>query len=266
MLNRIRADFHSKFPKDVVDALIGSYIEIKENYYLGRHEPAELNGGKFTEATVRLLQYTLNGGKYDPLGKHIQNMSNTLRSFEQIPQGQFHESYRIHIPRILSVIYDIRNKRGVGHLSGDVNPNIADATLIVTCCDWVFAELYRLNYGCSITDAQKTIETLVQRKNPLIYQIGDTKRVLNSKLDMSKQTLLLLSECYPEIVNEKDLIKSIEPSNPSMYRRSVLKRLHGERMIEYVEKVSCAILPPGLKYVEENYSNWINSNNANGRH
>jgi hypothetical protein len=266
MLNRIRADFYNKFPKEVVDALIDSYIEIKENYYLGRHEPAELNGGKFTEATVRLLQYILNGGRYDPLEKHIQNMSNTLRSFEQTPHDKFHDSYRIHIPRILSVIYDIRNKRGVGHLSGDVNPNIADATLIATCCDWVFAELYRINYGCSINEAQKIIETLVQRKNPLIYQIGDTKRVLNPKLDMTKQTLLLLGECYPNEVSEKDLIKWIEPSNASGFRRDVLRRLHEKRTIEYVEKTSCIILPPGLKIVEENYSKWMNSGNENGRH
>ncbi len=261
MLNQIRTDLYSKFPKEVVDALIDSYIEIKENYYLNRHEPAELNGGKFAEAVVRLLQYILNGGKYDPLGKHIQNMSNIIRSFEQIPQGKFLDSYRIHIPRVLSMIYNIRNKRGVGHLGGEVNPNIADATLIVTCCDWIFTELYRINYGCSINEAQKIIETLIQRKNPLIYQIGDTKRVLNPKLDMTKQTLLLLGECYPEEVSEKDLIKWIEPSNASVFRRDILRRLHDKRMIEYVEKTSCVILPPGLKIVEENYSKWMNSDN-----
>lgn len=265
MLNRIRADLYNKFPKDVIDAILNSYVEIKENYYLGRHEPAELNGGKFVEAVTRLLQYILNNGQYAPIGKSIPNMLTTLRSFEQAPQGKYLDSYRIHIPRILTMVYDIRNKRGVGHLGGDVNPNIVDATLIVACCDWIFAELYRINYSCSIEEAQKIIETLVQRKNPLIYQIGDKKRVLNPNLDMPKQTLLLLGECYPKEVSEKDLIRWIEPSNASVFRRDVLRRLHGKRMIEYIEKTSCVILPPGLKAVEENYSKWIDCGNGNGR-
>lgn len=266
MLNRIRVDLYQKFPKEIVDAILDSYVEIKENYYVGRHEPAELNGGKFVEAVTRLLQYTLNNAQYVPLGKPIQNMLTTLRSFEQIPQGKHLDSYRIHIPRILTMVYDIRNKRGVGHLGGDVNPNIADATLIVTCCDWVLAELYRINYNCSMDDTQKIIESLIQRKNPLIYQIGDTKRVLNPNLDMTKQTLLLLAECHPEEISEKDLIRWIEPSNASVFRRDVLRRLHEKRMIEYVEKTSCIILPPGLRIVEENYSKWINYGNGNGRH
>lgn len=265
MLNQIRTDLYQKFPKEIVDAILDSYVEIKENYYLSRHEPAELNGGKFAEAVARFLQYILNNNQYVPLGKPIQNMLTTLRSFEQTPQGKNLDSYRIHIPRILTMVYDVRNKRGVGHLGGDVNPNIADATLIVTCCDWVLAELYRINFCCSIDEAQKIIETLVQRKNPLIYQIGDTKRVLNSNLDMTKQTLLLLSECYPKEVSDKDLIRWIEPSNASVFRRDVLRRLHEKRLIEYVEKTSCVILPPGLKNVEDNYPKWINYGNGNGR-
>ena len=265
MLNQIRDDLSKNYPKELVEALIDTYVEIKENYYLKRLEPSELNGGKFVEACVRILQFNLDNGKYDPIGKHIPNLSNTLRSFEQLTQGTFLDSYRIHIPRTLSVIYNIRNKRGVGHLSGDVNPNLADATLVVACCDWILAELFRINYGCSLDDAQKIIECLIERKNPLIYQIGDIKRVLNPNLDMTKQTLLLLGECYPDSVAESDLIEWIEPSNPSVFRGNVLKRLHKNRMIEYVEKSTCLILPLGLKYIEENYMFWIDSNNKKGR-
>jgi len=256
LINKIRADLSKEYPPELVNALIDSYIEIKENYFLNHLEPSELNGGKFVEAGTRIIQFVVDNGNYTPLGKSIPDMIGTLRKFEQTSNKSILESFRINIPRNLSSVYNIRNKRGVGHLGGDVNPNFPDANLIIACCDWVLAELFRINYNCALNEAQKMVDLLVQRKNPLVYEFEDIKRVLNHKLSFKIQTLLLLANEYPHRVTETDLVKWIEPSNVTVYRSAVIKSMHKTRMIDCNGDRSCVILPPGLKYIEENFEKW----------
>ena len=62
MLEQVRTDLKSKLPDDLVDALLNSYQEIKHNYIMGKHEPAELNGGKFCEVIVRIIQFETHQG------------------------------------------------------------------------------------------------------------------------------------------------------------------------------------------------------------
>jgi hypothetical protein len=191
MIDKIRADISKKYPKDLVDALIDSYIEIKEQYYLNKLEPSELNGGKFVEACARIIEHELTG-QFTPLGTSIKNMVLLLRKFETSPASH-HDSFRLHIPRALLSIYNIRNRRGVGHLGGDVNANIADATLIATSADWVLAELYRMFYTSTLEEAQAVVTQLVKRKISLVHEVGEIKRVLANFLNFKEQTLLFFS-------------------------------------------------------------------------
>ena len=257
MLTGIRQALASRYPQELVDALLSAYCEIKEKWAIGQHEPSELNGGKLVEASTRMLQFSTNGGIYTPLGNQIRNLAGILQQFEQLPSGSTLESYRIHIPRLLSVIYSIRNKRGVGHLSGDVNPNKADATLIASMADWLIAELYRIAYGCDLDEAQRIVDALAERPLPLIHEMGDMKRVLLPTLSYSEQTLVLLSKAYPDRCLESDLVKWIEPSRPSDFRLRVLRPLHKARLIDYRDRDSALILPPGQRLVINKYPRWL---------
>lgn len=261
MLQKVRTDLQSRLPSELVDVLLSSYEEIKQNFYLGKHEPSELNGGKFVEACFRILQYETNGGRYTAIGTSIRNVIGKLRAFEQIPSANARESFRIHLPRTLLAMYNVRNKRGVGHLGGDVNPNRADASLLVACADWAMAELFRIYYQCSLEEAQTIVDALVQRRLSLVYELEDTKRVLLPRLSYKDKTLLLLASEFPDEVSESDLLAWIEPKDKSSYRRRVLRVLHSERMIEYEEPNWCKILPPGLRYVETQYLHWISKLN-----
>lgn len=68
LLDQFKNDFKTVFPNDLVDALIDSYVEIKTNFILEKWEPSELNGGKFVEATIRMIQFTCFSGTYTPIG------------------------------------------------------------------------------------------------------------------------------------------------------------------------------------------------------
>lgn len=261
MLQKVKADLQSRLPLELVDVLLLSYEKIKQNFYLGKHEPSELNGGKFVEACFRILQHETNAGNYTLVGTQISNLIGKLRDFEQIPTASAIDSFRIHIPRTLVAMYNIRNKRGVGHLGGDVNPNRADASLLVACADWVMAELLRIYYQCSLEEAQMVVDTLVQRRLALVHELEDTKRVLLPSLSYKDQTLLLLASQDPDRVSEIDLLDWIEPKDRSSYRRRILRTLHSERMIEYEEPNWCRILATGLRYVETQYIHWLSKLN-----
>jgi hypothetical protein len=256
MIDKIRQYLKTKLPDELVDYLLTAYIEIKENYILGKHEPSELNGGKLVEACYRIIEFETKT-TFTPVGVHTPDMIGKLRALEQLPSSSANESYRIHIPRALTMIYNIRNKRGVGHLGGDVNPNFTDSTLISVCSDWILAELLRIYYNCSLNDAQKIVDSIVVRPSFLIHKITDIKRVLNPKLKHKDQVLVLLASEYPSFVTDNQLISWIEPKSKATFLNSVIKKLHSDRLIEYTPDKKCVILPTGLKYVENKYSDFI---------
>lgn len=257
MIEKVSNDLKSKLPPELVDALLTSYDELKQNFYIGKHEPSELNGGKFCEACFRILQYETNGGTYTQIGVSVSDLIGKLRDFERLPATPTNESFRIHIPRVLVTIYNIRNKRGVGHLGGDVNPNSADSSLLVACADWIMAELFRIHYQCSLEEAQNIVNAIIQRRLNLVHEIENIKRVLLPSLSARNQTLLILSSSYPNKVSVDDLVLWIEPSNKSRYQNEILQKLHKERLIEYNKPDWCTILPTGLSYVASQHSVWL---------
>ncbi|MFH1775029.1 MAG: hypothetical protein ABH839_00005 [Chloroflexota bacterium] len=255
MIEKIRNDLKAIYPPDICDALIDSYIEIKEQYYLNKLEPSELNGGKFVEACARLIQQELTGS-YVPINEHIPNMAKVLRDFENSDKTK-KDSFRIHIPRLLLSVYTIRNKRGVGHLGGDVNSNLSDATVLAAASDWVLAELYRIIYTVSLDEAQGIVNNLVRRKMPIVCEIKDVRRVLDPRISYRDQTLILLYSVYPNVMTDEELVNCLEYGNPSRYRSNLLINLHKDRLIEYSKDFSCTILPPGIVYVEQQYNQWL---------
>lgn len=219
-------------------------------FRLGRHENTELNASKFAETVYRILQsITDSAGTYTRLGQHIPRFTEKCRGFEQADNTRFDVSIRMHIPRALILIVDVRNGRGVGHVSGIHSPNLMDSTMVVRVADWIVAELLRLYHGCSIDKAQALVDTIVQIDLPMVADLGDVRRVLDTTLSYPEQTLILLYCEASNRVRARDLFEWTEHSNWSIYRSSVLQRLHHRREIEYRNE-QCLILPPGILRIE----------------
>lgn len=254
MMDVVRADLERAYPHELVAALLDAYKVMKENYFLGRYESSELNAGKFCEAVVRIIE-NVTSSRYTPLDTPIPNMIELLRGFERVQADKCDVTYRIHIPRVLAAIYNIRNKRGVGHLGGDVNPNVADARITVAAADWVMSELFRINYSCSLEQAQQISDKLVERKLPLVYYVGNRRRVLNNRLSQKEKVLVLLAEVSPYHAALDELVQWVEPANPSAFRKNVIGELHSTRLIE-VQGNECWLLPGGLRMVEDNIAKW----------
>lgn len=243
----------SSIPSGLRDPLIKCYQEIISNYSEHRWEPSELNGGKFCEVVYTIINGYINGS-FPTNPSKPRDMLIACRALETIPVNSTRigdRSVRILIPRMLLPLYEIRNNRGVGHVGGDVDPNFLDATAVYSMASWILAELVRIFHNVSVQDAQKIVDILIERKNPLIWKIGEVRRVLDTTLSKGDQMLLLLHS-MPGLINEKDILAWIEYSNINNLRKKILEPLHKSRIIEY-DKIrgSVCISPLGIKKVEE---------------
>ncbi|NDA46125.1 MAG: hypothetical protein EBY21_02375 [Alphaproteobacteria bacterium] len=239
-------------PSGLRDPLFETYREIASNFAEHRWEPSELNGGKFCEVVYTILNGSIVGVfATSPSKPH--NMKDACSALEQNPAtGRTGDhSIRILLPRTLPALYDIRNNRGVGHVGGDVSPNMMDATLVYSMASWIMSELVRVFHNVSTREAQDAVDALSERKLTLVWEPGTAKRVLDTNMSAADQTLLILHQSIAW-VPESDLIASVEYSNASVYRSKVLKKLHDGRMIEYDKAQQRArISPKGSDHVEK---------------
>ena len=225
-----------------------------------RYKPAVLDAAQFCEVVYRILEWETSKDKsYTPFEEDIKNFGQALSRFES--KSDSDDSIRFHIPNTLKTIYVIRNKRGISHV-GKINPNLIDATLVVTCADWILAELIRLFHSLQIEieEAQKIVDNLVTKRIPVVWRVGNTdrRRILTppgKKLSYQDKVLLLLYDSSPDPVSVKDLLAWTEYSNPSLFRSTLLPSLHKEELIDYEEEDGSVHLSPlGIIYVERELS------------
>jgi hypothetical protein len=115
-----------------------------------------------------------------------------LRTLESADASKVHESVRVHIPRALAAVHNVRNRRDVGHIAADVDANVMDATYVVATCNWVLGEFLRLFHQCSPEEAQAYVEAVVKRRAPFIQVFGETPFVLRPGLSARDEILALL--------------------------------------------------------------------------
>src|SRR5690606_7567903 len=124
----------SNLPSELRRELLECYQSIITNFVEGRWEPTELNGGKFCEIVYSIAHGALVG-TFPARATKPRNMVDACRALESLPSTPHlvgNRSLRIQIPRLLPYLYEIRNNRGVGHVGGDVNPNAADSSAVVS--------------------------------------------------------------------------------------------------------------------------------------
>jgi hypothetical protein len=246
----------AKFPGDVVDALLSAYKEIEGNFATRKWKASELDAGHFVEAARRIIEHELDGS-HTPIGKKLSDFSDPeLKRYEQ-KTGD--ESYRMLIPRVLKSVFNIRNKRGVGHL-GSISANEMDATYIIYSTKWVLAELVRLASGLKPEETQASIDAIVERRLSVLWKHDGIARVLASGLTTREQVLILLYDESPQ--TEEKLQQSVEYKNTSNFRK-ILRRLHKERLVEFQVGGQTQISPKGLLSAEEI---WLAAENLGGSH
>jgi hypothetical protein len=251
MRAKIETSLAAQAPAPLVNALLDAYTELKDNFNFERFRPSELEGGRFAEAAIRIVQH-LATGSHDSMGQPLPPFDKIVAALEKVPSASAHDSLRIHIPRALWAVYGVRNRRDVGHIGGDVNPNRADAYFVVALCDWVLAELIRLTFNCSLVEAQGMVDNLVARKVPIIQDFGGFPKILRTDLAIPDRILALAYRSGANGVAIDDLQKWLKPAKPGPVGVAVL-RLDRKAFL-HRDGSRCFITLSGIRYVEENMS------------
>lgn len=240
-------------PPQLRAELVACYTAICRNYRENRWEPSELNGGKFAEVVYTIVHGALDG-RFPSKAAKPRNMAAACKALEEYPSDPSRvgdRSLRILIPRMLPVLYEVRNNRGVGHVGGDVDPNHEDAEAVLAMARWVMAELARIFHELTTAEAQAAVDSIISRHHPLVWELEGIRRVLDTSLRVGDQVLILLYS-EPDWVSTANLCEWVEYSNLSTFRNSVLAKLHKERLIEHdSKKKRTKISPKGAQQVEE---------------
>jgi hypothetical protein len=224
-------------PKEIRGRISEAYVEVQQRFVESEfsdksYDAIGLSAGKFCEAVIRCLQQQLSG-VHIPFGTSLKDFASECRKLEQLASTAGPESLRIIIPRALLFAYTIRNKRGIGHVGGDVDANLTDMSAIRATVVWVVCELVRA-----------------------IWEVMGKKRVLQNSLNFREKTLLILYTANSDGILIEDLFEWVEYSNLSMFKRSVINPLHKERLVEFdKETESVFISPLGLNLVESTLIN-----------
>jgi hypothetical protein len=237
----------SAIPAVLRDPLLAEYREIVKNFMERRWSPSELSAGRFCEIVYTILD-GFAAGSYAPAPWKPANFVQACKALES--KTNVPRSFQILIPRMLPALYEVRNNRGVGHVDGDVDPNHMDAVVVLSMCNWIVAELVRVFHGTSADAASKVVDSIVERRVPLVWQGANTKRVLDPNLSLKDSSLLLIAES-PSAVDTDNLFKWTGYGHRGYFLR-LLRQLHAERLVELsADETTIEILPPGSKYVEE---------------
>jgi hypothetical protein len=234
-------------PSSLRDELLNEYRKILQNYLEHRWQPSELSAGIFCEIVYTIVS-NFPTGKYPAQAKKPKSMVDACRALESVTSVP--RSFQILIPRLLPALYEIRNNRGVGHVGGDVDSNHMDATVAVSLCKWILAELIRVFHSLSIEDAQALADAVAERTVPIIWESPETKRILDPSLELKEQILLFLATSSLSI-SRADLRLWTESKNRDHFNK-VLKAAHKMRLINLsADGKTAQILPPGTRYVEK---------------
>lgn len=247
MMQIVASGLKKNFPAKLIDELLTAYEEAKQNFYIGGLRLSAVEGGRFCEAAFRLLEH-VSTGKTTPLNRQLDT-DKLILMLSNFRSAAHPDSIRIHIPRALRVVYDIRNKRDAAHLADGIDPNLQDATLVVSVLDWITAEFVRTYHGVTADEAQGIIEMLVTRRVPVVQDFDGFLKVLNTSLRASEYVLLILYERGTSGATYNEIESWVHPSmRPNLQR--TLRRLTDDQAYIHSGKGRYLITKSGIAEVE----------------
>lgn len=250
----IEAQLGARLDRALVKELLDAHAEARRNFHLGGLRLSAVEGGRFCEAAFRILEQ-ITTGNWTPLGKQLDT-EKLIERLRNSNASTFTESVRLHIPRALRLVYDIRNKRDAAHLADGIDPNLQDATLVIGCLNWVLAEFVRLYHTVSADEAHRIVDDIVSRTVPIIQDFDGFLKVLNTALGPRDYCLVLLYQrgavgaTYAELeswvrptmrVNVRRTLRQLEHdlafvhSAPDGYKitRAGEREVEGRRLLEF---------------------------------
>lgn len=228
----IEGQLASQLDGTLVRELLDAHAEAKRNFYLGGLRLSAVEGGRFCEAAFRLLEYITKGKVFTPLGKPLDT-DKLINQLGSMHPSLANDSIRLHIPRSLRLVYDIRNKRDAAHLADGIDPNFQDATVVVAVIDWVLAELIRLYHNVDANAASNLVDGIVKKAAPIVQDFNGFLKILNPELQASDHCMVLLYQKGNDGVSEVELSQWVRPKMRTNLKRTLAVLVHKKDLVHF---------------------------------
>jgi hypothetical protein len=245
----IESQLASRIDATLVCELLDAHAEAKRNFYLGGLRLSAVEGGRFCEAAFRILEHETKNRKFTPLGKTLASTDKLMTELANLDSSKFSDAIRLHIPRSLRVVYDIRNKRDTAHLADGIDPNLQDATLVIAVIDWILAEFIRIYHNVTANDASAIVKGIVTRVAPVVQDFNGFLKILNPTLGPSDHCLVLLYQRGEKGATFDELSSWARPAMRANLRRT-LRVLENEKDLIHSDGASYLITRLGERHVE----------------
>ena len=222
MREQILSDLSSKLDSAIVHDLISSYENVVAHYRKGYIDGCLSAAGKFVENSLRAIEFIRTGTVLTEI-KHASSTKSAIEKDKTLP-----ESLRTLIPRVaLSMIYDIRSKRGAVHVK-EIDPRQIDALLAVHSTSWIIAEFLRLYHVAGEAEVSRAMASLMHTHVPFVETFGD-EVVVTRAVKCEPKLLLLLINAGTAGLDRRELGRSSKHRPPTV--TTTLKQLDNKRFV-----------------------------------
>ncbi len=239
----------SKFKIQQVKALLKHFNDARTFYSRRDWEHAISKTGKFVEVVLKCIHYFTTGNYITTV-----NVGKEIDRLQGLPKQSFDSTFRLLIPRVCRVIYAIASNRGARHDKSDFDPNPMDASLSVTNMSWILAELVRYFHPgqLSATAAKDIVDSLVERKMPLIETVDGLTYIHKKGIKPREILLLRLTMIYPKRLTRQQLVDTVEAHGFSKQNaRTTLNLLKKNLYVHENQNNELRLLQPGLIEAED---------------
>lgn len=197
------------FHKNHISALLRHFSGMVQEFQEGKWEDSIAKSGKFVEAVLKGLSVHI--GNALPSGRSFK-VDAAINGLGQLPSGSYDDSIRLTIPRACRFVYDIASNRGGRHDPDEVDPNEMDASVVVSNCSWILAEMIRFATKGTINleQAKSLVESLMERKYPLIEEVEGRMYFHLKEKSAPDVALLALARRHPNRIGRQDIIDTIK--------------------------------------------------------
>lgn len=118
-------------------------------------------------------------------------------------------------------------------MADGIDPNLQDATLVVSTLDWVLAEFIRLYHSISANEAKTLVDDIVSRVAPIIQDFRGFLKVLKPMLGAAEHSLVLLYQCGEKGATFDQLREWARPTMRQNLKRTLHKLVDSHDLVHF---------------------------------
>lgn len=242
----LQNELSKKIHQNIVKELLKEYEDVQNDFSTNDNIKILASSGRFVEMTFAAIYYVKDNVLLDINNVDVEKLYNKIRNSSRNKSGTDDLLY-LEIPRVARALYTIRSKKRGAHRK-DLDAIVQDRIFIKYSVDWILSSFIFLFHTKSDKEIQGIIETIVQKKVPLIEEFEDGGSQVLKKLTFSQKLLVILYR-QSTMITRKELKNLSNPKYPQEFVTN-LNNLYKDLLI-YINGKNVKINQNGIKEVQE---------------